>query len=414
MGILTEEKKCFLDVNECEDEKIKTGCPYGCINTIGSYFCAKNSNVTLSDQPVEDYEEEDYGDDDEEEEDYETDEDDYKDEKENDISESKKEYNGVENVPELNFDKVDEALEINKNVIQNKSDEISNNNTDEYDDEDYDDEEEEDYEEETEKPFTIVDTLPTTTRTTEDIVTTTESSEDYEETTETTQTEPPTTERAIDEDDDYDDEDNDDDYDFSEHHNRCIEGYEMNVNGDCIDVDECSAGTASCSHDCENIEGGYNCLCPPGFELELPDFHNCQDTNECISNPCAYKCINEVGTFHCECPEGYLLLRNNSCIKITCPHHQPPVDGICVCPKGYTRAGDGVMCDDVNECNQNNHGCSHLCINTEGSYSCSCYGGYVLEDDGRTCSDVNECLKGVCSQKCENTNGSFKCFCEKG
>ena len=40
---------------------------------------------------------------------------------------------------------------------------------------------------------------------------------------------------------------------------------------------------------------------------------------------------------------------------------------------------------DVNECNESNGGCSHICNNTEGSFECSCSDGYELDSDGATC-----------------------------
>ena len=39
---------------------------------------------------------------------------------------------------------------------------------------------------------------------------------------------------------------------------------------------------------------------------------------------------------------------------------------------------------DVDECEDNNGGCSHSCTNTEGSYFCQCPKGYYLNDT-RTC-----------------------------
>ena len=40
---------------------------------------------------------------------------------------------------------------------------------------------------------------------------------------------------------------------------------------------------------------------------------------------------------------------------------------------------------DINECATNNGGCSQLCLNTEGSYSCDCYPGYELGPNNHTC-----------------------------
>ena len=40
---------------------------------------------------------------------------------------------------------------------------------------------------------------------------------------------------------------------------------------------------------------------------------------------------------------------------------------------------------DINECDNNNGGCSQNCTNTNGSFFCSCDEGYQLKSDGLTC-----------------------------
>ena len=40
---------------------------------------------------------------------------------------------------------------------------------------------------------------------------------------------------------------------------------------------------------------------------------------------------------------------------------------------------------DINECANNNGGCSDGCNNTEGSYYCTCSSGYELSGDNVTC-----------------------------
>ena len=76
----------------------------------------------------------------------------------------------------------------------------------------------------------------------------------------------------------------------------------------------------------------------------------------------------------------------------------------CTCPKhGYT--GDGVECEDIDECGQENlcHAELGICTNIEGGYTCQCKSGYrnptVWHDTanrvrwryGQVCYDVNEC-----------------------
>ncbi|XP_031347968.1 signal peptide, CUB and EGF-like domain-containing protein 1 isoform X2 [Photinus pyralis] len=87
----------------------------------------------------------------------------------------------------------------------------------------------------------------------------------------------------------------------------------------------------------------------------------------------------------------------------------------CSCFSGFVLAGDDKSCLDIDECSSGGNGCSHLCINTHGSYRCACPRGLRLGDDQRTCGDVNECLlrngHGPCQDKCVNSLGSYECSC---
>ena len=50
------------------------------------------------------------------------------------------------------------------------------------------------------------------------------------------------------------------------------------------------------------------------------------------------------------------------------------------------------VCDaDINECEHDNGGCDHKCVNSPGSYSCHCRAGYDSSDDGKTCNG-NACV----------------------
>ena len=49
---------------------------------------------------------------------------------------------------------------------------------------------------------------------------------------------------------------------------------------------------------------------------------------------------------------------------------------------------------DVNECEECNGGCDHICTNTDGSYNCSCREGFDLEIDDVSC--IGMCLMYEC------------------
>ena len=74
---------------------------------------------------------------------------------------------------------------------------------------------------------------------------------------------------------------------------------------------------------------------------------------------------------------------------------------------------------DQNECLAGSHKCSiHAkCVNTIGSHKCQCKSGF--KGDGLACDDVNECDLGEhnCNQpgtRCVNTPGAFECQCKPG
>lgn len=66
-----------------------------------------------------------------------------------------------------------------------------------------------------------------------------------------------------------------------------------------------------------------------------------------------------------------------------CEASRVAVDGVCM--PGFELNPDGLTCHDIDQCVEGSHGCSHVCNNYCGGYSCSCPGDMMLGEDGRTC-----------------------------
>ncbi|KAK5898939.1 hypothetical protein CesoFtcFv8_008470 [Champsocephalus esox] len=159
----------------------------------------------------------------------------------------------------------------------------------------------------------------------------------------------------------------------------------------------CFTGRHGCDINamCRPGEGlQFTCECSSGFTGEG---RYCQDTDECRENPqiCGANsaCSNQPGTFRCECFNGFVFASDGR----TCIEENRPVD----------------------HCQRGTHDCDApdraSCSYTGGSaFLCSCLPGFV--GDGRVCRDVDECQQDVCHRAafCSNSQGSFACQCHPG
>uniref|UniRef100_A0A3P8TW41 Thrombospondin 4a n=1 Tax=Amphiprion percula TaxID=161767 RepID=A0A3P8TW41_AMPPE len=126
-----------------------------------------------------------------------------------------------------------------------------------------------------------------------------------------------------------------------------------------------------------------------------------------------------------QCPPG-TCFRQNMCIPSNSGRFQ-----CAPCPDGFT--GDGVHCDDVDECKFNPCFPGVRCVNTAPGFRCEkCPLGYTgplltgvgvsyAKTNKQVCEDIDECLgppdNGGCTANsdCHNTMGSFRCGnCKSG
>ncbi|XP_034936091.1 fibrillin-1-like [Chelonus insularis] len=222
----------------------------------------------------------------------------------------------------------------------------------------------------------------------------------------------------------------------------CSPGFRRIFNGSCVDIDECNEKLHTCSSSlhqyCVNRIGTYDCVtrlpeCMDGYRYSLAS-QQCEDINECITrSPCdarlSEKCINLPGSYKCERPATIIHTRRRP-----------------ACPTGYQYDSRTRQCEDINECEEQEHLCSEreVCYNQPGGYSCAklpepltevttiedkelstpnlknlqkCAEGMKFVRN-RGCTDINECeeIEDACTsnEECVNTIGSFTCNCRVG
>ena len=225
----------------------------------------------------------------------------------------------------------------------------------------------------------------------------------------------------------------------------CRSGYRLTNDGKtCEDIDECATENGGCAHTCVNhTDGSYECQCDDGFTLD-GNGHTCTDINECESMrtkglrtnmiiPCDKnaQCHNNDGSYTCECNAGFTGADGYTCENIDeCEEpqgsqhrHQCSVDATCIdatgtyechCNNGFTDVnGDGKVCEDINECNDDPCMEGGICQNTWGDYNCSCPDGHRGDGSRTPCEDINECEDGSfecdANEKCTNTVGAYNC-----
>lgn len=221
------------------------------------------------------------------------------------------------------------------------------------------------------------------------------------------------------------------DVDKDEYRCECSAGYETDTDGTCKDINECSAVVCDEGYSCTNYPGGYDCVCPPGFEHD-PLTSKCIDIDECLTkqHDCAETafCTNLSGSYLCTCETGYTgngrtCDKTIICGEIDLCHPSATCDEItsgqelysCSCPPGTFGSGFDRCEENVAVC-EPSCGSGKMCVlGDNGQGVCICLEGYAPNADN-SCSDINECETIGCSNgmECVNLPGSFQCLCSPG
>ncbi|CAH3046479.1 unnamed protein product [Pocillopora meandrina] len=176
--------------------------------------------------------------------------------------------------------------------------------------------------------------------------------------------------------------------------------------------------------DCGDNSDEQNCNVPTAPSASL----NCSLNNGGCEQKCEEIYVGQRKSISCSCRRGFNLLSDQKhCVDIDecqtnnggCRHlcMNYPGGHTCACTKGYFLDRDKKNCRDIDECSNGNGGCNHDCINTAGSFHCRCYPGFEFKtSDKKICQDINECdgNNGGCSHDCVNQAGSFYCQCPPG
>ncbi|CAK8696725.1 unnamed protein product [Clavelina lepadiformis] len=240
----------------------------------------------------------------------------------------------------------------------------------------------------------------------------------------------------------------------------------------CEDIDECSIGVNSspaCSlkASCTNTVGSFSCSCNEGYS---------GNGKICSANRCFLPQLLPYGTVQ---PSDRDEFDVGSAITYGCEDgFSTTEESLANCQVSGVWSNNPPRCQDIDECNTNEHNCSAngRCMNTVGSYNCvcnagymgngrqcakvtcspqsppsngfmippvvnafipqlvlefSCQSGYMLDgalritcladgvwsDNPPVCLDIDECdIQNPCSHNgiCTNINGTFECFCKSG
>ncbi|KAM6902256.1 collagen and calcium-binding EGF domain-containing protein 1 isoform 3-T3 [Xenentodon cancila] len=157
---------------------------------------------------------------------------------------------------------------------------------------------------------------------------------------------------------------------------------------DATDGETCSENNISttkypCVKSTGEVTTCYRKKCCKGFKFVLGQCIP-EDYDVCAGAPCEQQCTDHFGRVVCTCYPGYQYDRERH------------------------RNREKPYCLDIDECaDRNMSGCSHICINSVGSYRCQCEKGFYLEEDGKTCTKGEKAVH--LFEECDNVMNAGGC-----
>ncbi|KAL0859545.1 hypothetical protein ABMA27_010689 [Loxostege sticticalis] len=166
--------------------------------------------------------------------------------------------------------------------------------------------------------------------------------------------------------------------DFDVNNLHCLNGFERDAYGNCVDINECEGNRHICStlEQCVNMQGGYRCDCVSGFVREPSGWciparaptttaRSTTTARTTTSTTTTERTTTEVAST----PRTWRYTPPGRPYRPPAPYTPPTA-----CELGYTFDSSAGRCVDIDECAKNEHKCApkEECVNQDGGYYCMC------------------------------------------